>query len=256
MVLMRHIRANRSAILFTLFWQSVFFVVGAAMVLGINATVNEDPDYICMGSLMALVGTVVGTIARGNLNGHVRFRLAVSMGETRRSYLLCTPVISAVISFSGVMVAWLLYHVEQSVYTALYPHFKNEMPMEKIFNWGVILCIVAGTVLLELVISALMQRYGSRGFLIIWLGWCSLFMILPRVVDAYQSGSSSVLAKIGGWIVTTVETVSLRGWIVVGGRRCAFSVGLCSRYLPQGRSQTIKKNILGGCSVGTWARDD
>ncbi|MBR2895666.1 MAG: hypothetical protein IKC03_08430 [Oscillospiraceae bacterium] len=216
MVLMKHIRANRAVPLFMLMWQSIFFVVGVAMVLIINTFVNEDPDFACIGTLMALVATLVGVIARGNLNGHVRFRLAVSMGETRISYLLCTPVVTAGVTLIGVLTAWLMYLAEKALYTAIYPNFENDIPMEEVFSWVVILCIVAGAVLLELVMSALMQRFGSKGFLVIWLGCCGLFMILPRMIDAYQSGSNSVLAKIGGSILTAITTIPVKGWIAIG----------------------------------------
>ena len=216
MVLMKYIRANRTAPLFTLVWQLLFFVVGVAMVLIINSAVNDEPDYICMGSLMALVGTLFGTIAMNGMNGHVRFRLAVSMGETRRSYLLCTPVVTAGISLLGVLTAWLLYLAEKALYTAIYPDFVNDIPMEEVFSWVVILCIVAGSVLLELVMSALMQRFGTKGFLVIWLGCCGLFMILPRMIDAYQSGSTSILAKIGSFILTAITTIPVKGWIAIG----------------------------------------
>lgn len=216
MVLMKYLRANRSALLFTLIWQLAFFVVGVALVMGINAAVNDDPDYICMGSLMALIAILFGTIGLNGLNGHVRFRLAVSMGETRRSYLLCTPVVTAGVSFVGVMMAWLLYLAEKAMYSAIYPNFVNEMPMEKVFTPVIILGLVALAVVLELVLSALMQRFGSRGFLVIWFAYCGLFLLLPRMVDAYQSGSTSILAKIGGAILTAIITIPVKGWIAIG----------------------------------------
>lgn len=216
MVLMKYIRANRTAPLYMLLWQSVFFALGVAMVLIINAILNEEPNYACIGSLLALVATLFGTIARNNLSSHVQFRLAVSMGETRRSFLLCTPIITAGISLFGFFTAWLLYLAEKALYTAIYPDFVNDMPMEDVFSGGVILCLVAGTVVLDLVMSALMQRFGSRGFLSIWLLFCGLFMILPRMIDAYQSGSTSILARTGGFILTAIITIPVKGWIAIG----------------------------------------
>lgn len=216
MVLMKYIRANRTAPLYMLLWQSVFFAVGVVMVLIINAILNEDPNYACIGSLLALVATLFGTITRGNLNGHVRFRLAVSMGETRRSFLLCTPIITAGISLIGILTAWIMYLAEKALYTAIYPDFVNDMPMEDVFSGVVILCLVASTVVLDLVMSALMQRFGNRGFLSIWLIFCGLFMVLPRMIDAYQSGSTSLLARIGGFILTAITTIPVKGWIAIG----------------------------------------
>lgn len=223
MVLMKYIRANIFAPLYTLLWQSIFFGVGVVMVLVINAFLNEDPDFACMGALMALMAAVVGSLARGNLNGHTRFRLAVSMGNTRKSYLLCDPIVCALNTGVGIFAAWLLYQGEQVLYRVLYPGFSNDLPLDVVFSWKVILAIVAGTVVLDLVMSALMQRFGTKGFLVAWFIFCAGFMILPRLVDAHQSGSTSILARLGGALMTAIVTIPVKGWIAIG---IAFVLGL------------------------------
>lgn len=223
MILMKYLRANRSAPLYLLFWQSVFFLIGLLMVIIINTFLNEDPDFACIGSLMALVATAVGTMARGNMNGHVRFRLTIAMGATRWSYLLCDPLVTALTSAVGILAARFLYAGEQALYTMLYPGFKNDMPLDIVFRWWVVLIIIGATVLLDLVTSALMQRFGTTGYLTIWFTFCAVFMVLPRMADAYQSGSTSLLARIGGVILTAVQTVPVKGWIAIG---VVFALGL------------------------------
>lgn len=223
MTLLKYIRANRTAPLYTLIWQAIFFAVGLGMVLIINTFLNEDPTFACMGSLMALVATLIGSMARGNLNGHVRFRLAVSMGCTRKSYLLCDPIVTALTSLIGILVAWLMYLGEKALYTVLYSGFENDIPLDEVFSGKVILIIIAVTVVLDLTMSAMMQRFGTKGFLGIWLGFCALFMILPRGIDAYQSGSTSILAKIGGFFLNALVTVPGKVWIAIG---VAFALAL------------------------------
>ena len=223
MVLMKYIRANRFAPLYTLMWQTIFFAVGIGMVTMINTFLNEDPDFACMGALMALVATLIGALARGNMNGHVRFRLAISMGCTRKSYLICDPIITALTSLIGILVAWGMYFSEKALYRALYPGFENDLPLDVVFTWKVILIIIAVTVVLDLVMSAIMQRFGTKGFLMIWLGFCGCFMILPRMIHAYENGSTSVLAKIGSFILTAITTISGKGWIAIG---IAFALAL------------------------------
>jgi len=76
--------------------------------------------------------------------------------------------------------------------------------------------VMVSGLLLELVLSALTQRFGQKGFLVIWIGYCALVLIFPRMIDAYQSGSTSILAKIGGAILTAITTIPLKGWIAIG----------------------------------------
>ena len=56
----RHLRATRSGILMMLAIQGSVFLFGVLMVLGINAFLNEDRDYAAIGSMMALLGGVLG----------------------------------------------------------------------------------------------------------------------------------------------------------------------------------------------------
>ncbi len=216
MVLMKYIRANRAAPLYTLLWQAIFFVIGLGMVAFINGFLNEDPTYACMGSFFALIATLIGTLARGNLNGHTRFRLAVSMGSTRRSFLLCNPIITALTGLIGILVAWILYLCEQALYGVFYPGFENDMPLDALFSWLGILLFVAVTVVLDLVMSALMQRFGVKGFLAVWLIGCGVFVLFSHMIGAHTDGSTSILARIGAVILTVVTVVPWQGWIAVG----------------------------------------
>ena len=122
----KYLRLARTDFLYMLVWQVGFYLFGMAMVLIINRFVNDDPDYACMGSFFALLGTVVGLMVRGNNTGHVRLRLAVTMGMTRRSFLVCEPLITAVDVALALVFARVLYGLELALYQWLYPDFANQ----------------------------------------------------------------------------------------------------------------------------------
>jgi len=216
MTLVKYFKANRSAPLFTLAWQGAFFLVGLAMVLIINTFINEDPNYACMGTLFVLMGTLVGTFARGNLGGNTRFSLAVSMGQTRRSYIIFDSLITLFTGTLGVAVAWCVYQLEDRLYAALYPGFVNDMPMDGFFRLKYILPILLVLVLLELIFTAVTLRFGPNTFRVIWLVFCFSFMIVPRMIDGYMEGSSSLFARIGGVLVWVSGILPVKVWIAVG----------------------------------------
>lgn len=213
MTLVQYLKVNRYSLLYMIFWQTVLFCVGLAMVLIINATVNDEMDYACMGTMFSIIGVLVGALTQNNLNGHTRFGLAVSMGMTRRSYLLCSPVVVAVNTLAAVAWSWLLWKGESWLYTVLYPGYENEIPFNGFFRWQVILLMVVLMVIFELGFSAMMQRFGMKGFLPVWLCCCLLGVVLPRGIDAYQEGSSSLLARVGGSVLWMVEHVAVPVWI-------------------------------------------
>jgi len=215
MVLFNYIRANRGALLFLLFWQGIFCAVGLVMVLVINGFLNDEANYACMGTLFCLVGVLVGTLARGNVAGHTRFALALSMGQTRRSYLLCDPIQTVLTGVIGLLVAWVVYQTENCLYAWLYPGFINDMPLDVVFRWQVMAVVLPVMVVLDLFFSALVYRFGARSFGVVWLAFCMSFLLLPRMVDAAQSGGTSLLARMGGGLMWAVEAMPVSVWIVL-----------------------------------------
>ena len=109
----RHLRATRSGILMMLAIQGSVFLFGVLMVLGINAFLNEDRDYAAIGSMMALLGGVLGGGIAGGYGASVRYRMAVSMGRTRTSYILLDPVVTALHSLLGIGAAWALNRLDR-----------------------------------------------------------------------------------------------------------------------------------------------
>jgi len=237
MTLVKYFKANRSAPLFTLAWQGAFFLVGLAMVLIINTFINEDPNYACMGTLFVLMGTLVGTFARGNLGGNTRFSLAVSMGQTRRSYIIFDSLITLFTGTLGVAVAWCVYQLEDRLYAALYPGFVNDMPMDGFFRLKYILPILLVLVLLELIFTAVTLRFGPNTFRVIWLVFCFSFMIVPRMIDGYMEGSSSLFARVGGILVWIAKVLPVTAWIGVG---CAVVLALLVFAVNSFRKAEVK----------------
>lgn len=216
MTLIKYIKVNRSAPLFMLAWQGIFFLVGLVMVLIINGFLNEDPDYACMGALFTLIGAAVGVFARGNMVGSTRFSLAVSMRQTRISYLLCDSLVTLLTGALGVAVAWCVYQLESGLYAVLYPDFQNDMPLDGIFRLKYILPALVVLVLLELVFTAVTLRFGPNTFRVIWLVFWFSFMIIPRTIEAHIEGSSSLFARIGGLLVWLAGVLPVKAWICVG----------------------------------------
>ena len=212
----KYLRLARTDILYMLVWQMGFYLFGMAMVLIINRFVNDDPDYACMGSFFALLGTVVGLMVRGNNTGHVRLRLAVTMGMTRRSFLVCEPLITAVDVALALVFARVLYGLELALYQWLYPDFENQIALDVFFRWQVLVIVGICAVVASLFFTMLLQRGGMKGFGVLWLVLCAACMVLPQAVSAYRDGAGSILAAIGGWIYHVVAAVPPAAWGAVG----------------------------------------
>ena len=155
------VQINRKGPLIMLAYQTGFFAFGVAMVLGINTFLNKDMDYACMGSLMAAIGIAAGIVARGGTSA-VRFRLAVMMGQPRRSFLLWDTLNTAAVAAMGYLVSWIFYQTELALYRALYPGYACQISMDKFFAWPVPLAVIPTICVLDLAIGVLQVRFGAK----------------------------------------------------------------------------------------------
>ena len=173
--------------------------MGVVMVLGINAFLNDDRDYAAVGGMMALMATVMGGLARGSA-GMIRYRLAVSMGYTRRAYML-------VIVEKGVDTQYHDHaHQEQSqlegqhhqrsaplrLYAAIYPGCELDMDIFRVMEWWHYLVLILGVCLLDFLFGALLLRFGTKGFAAMWFPLCFLPLIIIRNNPSWKASIISV----------------------------------------------------------------
>ena len=80
------------------------------------------------------MATLFGGLVRGS-GGMNRYRMAVSMGQTRRSYMLADPVVTVLNTVIGIAFAWLLDKFEIWLYGILYPGWELDLDVFGIMQW-------------------------------------------------------------------------------------------------------------------------
>ena len=218
------LQVNRKAVLIMLAFQAGFFAFGVGLVLFINRFLNDEPSYGCVGSMMAAIGVFAGVAAGGT--GSTRFRLAVMMGQSRRSFLLWDTLATACRAAVGWLAAWGLYHLEIALYTALYPGFVNEMSLMPFFIWPALGAVVLGVCVLDLAIGAIQVRFGNKVFLALWLILCFSPMVVGRAVDMAQSGQATLLARLGESILAVAGALTPGQWALAGAAALASVTGM------------------------------
>ncbi len=211
----KHWKVNRSGMLMMLACQLGLFLMGVVMVLGINAFLNDDRDYAAIGGMMALMATVMGGLARG-ATGMIRYRLAVSMGYTRRTYMLVDPLLTLMNCIVGVAFAWVLNQLELRLYAAIYPGWEVDLDIFSVMEWWHCLVLILGVCLLDFLFGALLLRFGTKGFAAVWFPLCFLPLIIMNSADAAKDGGTSLLAQIGRGIAFLIGLLSPAMWAAVG----------------------------------------
>ncbi len=211
----RYWKVNRGGMLMMFAFQAGLFLMGVVMVLIINIF-NKDRDYAAIGGMMALMATIIGGLTRGT--GMSRYQLAVSMGRTRRSYMLADPILTAINCAAGIAFAWLLNQLELRLYAMIYSGWELALNIfHKIDQWWFYLAFILGICLLDFLFGALMLRFGSKGFAAVWFPLCFLPLIITGSVDAAKEGGTSLLAQIGRGMVYLTGLMPPMLWAAVGG---------------------------------------
>ena len=211
----KHLKVNRNGVVIMLGFQAALFLLGFLIVVGINAFINEDRDYAAIGSMMALIATVFGGLVRGN-GGAYRYQQAVSMGQTRLSYMLADPILTAMNCVVGIAFAWVLNKFELWVYSLLYPGWELDFDLHSVMKWQYYLIFIAGICIADFCFGALQLKFGTKGFAAIWFPCCFAPMIISNCVEAAQEGSTSLMAQIGYGILFLAGLLSPAMWAAVG----------------------------------------
>ena len=219
------VQINRKGPLIMLAYQTGFFAFGVAMVLGINTFLNKDMDYACMGSLMAAIGIAAGIVARGGTSA-VRFRLAVMMGQPRRSFLLWDTLNTAAVAAMGYLVSWIFYQTELALYGVLYPGYACQISMDKFFAWPVPLAVIPTICVLDLAIGALQVRFGAKAAAVIWIALCLTPAIVGQAVRGAASGRMTLLARLGAVILGIDGALTPGQWALAGAAALASVTGM------------------------------
>ena len=212
---LQHMRANRDGMLIMLGIQGGLFLLGVLIVLGINAGLNDERDYAAIGSMMALMGTAFGSLARGH-GAPVRYRMAVSMGRTRTSYILSDPVVTALHSLLGIGTAWALNRLELWLYGLLYPGWELTLDVFSYFEWYYVPILASVVCVINFCLGALQLRFGPKGFAAVWFPLCFGPMIVSNSIAAVKNGSNSLLAQIGRGILFLSGLLRPGAWCAVG----------------------------------------
>lgn len=218
----KHLKVNRDGVLVMMAFQLGLFLMGVLIVVVVNATVNDDRDYAAIGGMMALMATLFGGLVRGS-GAMNRYRMAVSMGQTRLSYMLADPVITMLNTLVGIVFAWLLDKFELWLYGILYPGWELDLDVFSVMQWWYYPIFILGICILDFCFGALQLRFGNKGFAAIWFPLCFAPMIFGNSVDAAREGGSSLLAQIGRGVLFLAGLLTPPVW---GGVLLAFLLAL------------------------------
>lgn len=175
------------------------------------------PDtYIYLGSCFAFFSVLLLYLFVGIFGYTADFNLAVSMGVTRRKFVL-GYLVQSLLSFimmSGIVL--LFYVLESSLYHRVFKEAVLDMDNPaKGMTLKVVLCVMAAAPVLRLVMGAFIMKFQKVGFWVLWAVWMALCLFGSRLSKIIENENSFLHKTLTG-LLAAVKGLPQAGLFVLG----------------------------------------
>lgn len=226
--------------------QKSVFLVNLAAELGgflfgfllVNLIMRLDDDpgsWFCMGTMMALVVSVMFAFFNGSFGYSGEFQVAIAMGRTRMAFMGSYALRLLIQLLADYVVLLGLYHLELAVYPLLFPAYGNKVAFSFLTDWRILLPGALGILIVAMFIGALYGRYGKKGMWAFYLIWLFCCFVLPRLFD--DDLGSGVLDQAALGVRTVLAAIPPAAWGTLGA---VLAVGMVAATILLGRRQMVK----------------
>lgn len=224
--IVREWKLNWNTLLIQLIAMTVAFALGVLIVSIIVAVeLNKGADditWFCMGTLFTLISTgfillVIGVLAYTN-----EFSLHLSMGGTRRSFLVCFALRYLVLLAAGYVLVRFAYVAEQGIYYLLFPGVPNDADFSFLKSPYIPMAILPLVVII-MFLGALRAKFGNKGLFLFWMVYFFCTLLLPRM---FSAPDGSVLGNVAFSLVQLLRSVPTAVWIPFGVLSLAAMAGV------------------------------
>lgn len=218
-------KLNQKSFLLTLLFYPAMFLVGIGMLALILWLDDEPSGWFPMGTIMAIMLTPILSIVGGVFYPQ-SFNLSLSMGRTRRDFMVSYALRQILWLLCGYILILILNRIEMTVLPALLGGYsEDEMPMDFLTDWRIIVPVIAALVLLHMFIGSLFSRFGKIAGLVLYVVWMAVCLGLPRLLHE------------GSPFLALIQAIPTAGWIAIG---IAALAAMLIFVIYQGRNQTVR----------------
>lgn len=177
----KELKLNIQVLLTRLVVVLVSFAMGLSL-LFLILFLDKGESWFPMGSLMALAGILI-TTAAGYLSYPQQFMLALSMGQTRKQYMIRYAIESLLWVTLSYGLLLLLSWLESRNRMFLFPQAELGVSLLPILtDWPVILTAIPALVLLEMFYGTLYSRFGKTFNIVVYVLWMSTALSISKWV--------------------------------------------------------------------------
>lgn len=188
----------------------LFGVIIVAVIMNVPAL--EAEDYALMGGFMMLIVWVAVNLFVGAFTLEKQFGMAVSMGRSRKEFILTYWIIytlNVLLEFFSII---LLDKVERVLASWLYRGMPCDFdPMPYLLDWRLILGILIVVPAVNLFLGMLIMKFQRKAFWGIWVVWMLGSIGLPRLVHFVDENAHHPVAQALNSMIEAVVSLGATG---------------------------------------------
>ena len=191
------------------------FLFGEIMLFLIMHTDDDPGAWFCLGTVIALIMLLVTTVLFYGFGYTGEFSLALSMGCTRRRFVLryAGKVLAHLVL--GYLLVLGLYRLELLIGRAAFADYPLELEFGFLTDWPIVLAAMAGMLLLALFTGAMFGRFGRKAGLIVYFVWMFFCFVVPKIFSA-EPGGEGVFDQAALLTQSALLRMPPAGWYTLG----------------------------------------
>lgn len=205
-------RRKKEALVFLLIMLGVYAVsLTAALIIGKK---SEEKEMFMIATLIAAAVGVGIPLFGDMFTFLLEFNIAVSMGQTRKSFVWCYELVSVLEFLAVIVISRALAEAEQMVYRMAMPDVEFIVKTDVIFQIKIIIPVILGLTAVQMFIQAMLLRFGLKAFWTMWLVWMAL-SLSPSALSRNQALSNKIYNTAKPLLITAAGFTAAF-WILAG----------------------------------------
>lgn len=211
------------------------FVLGLGLLCLIMFTVNDDGSWVTMGTFMAFFSLIFFAVLIYS-KYYQQFMLALSMGRTRKSFIVSYALRTLLWLAAGYLLVLVLYRVELVLGAKLFPGLMLEGDPIFLMDWKFMAILLPCVVVVSMFIGSLYSTFGKKALAPLWFLWMAVCLLGPQLLEV-EEGDTSAMGMAAAGLNHVIQAVPDWGWITLG---VAALAGMAGTVIVLGKKQMVR----------------
>ena len=193
----------------------VFFLMGFTIIYLILKFDHTAVSWFPLGTILAILGIVIFAII-SFIWYYPDFMLALSMGKTRRHFMITYATEQFIKLLIAYIVLLLLALLEEAIYPILFPDaYEKFNLLSYLTDWRIIIPTLLSLTIITMFFGALYSRFGRAFGITLYVLSMLTCLLMPRQISYYET--LNVSSPVGNYkIVNMFLSLSPIYWMIFG----------------------------------------